>query len=123
MTQPAVLVVDDDGFIRQALKRSFRKLPVEVFEAENGLQALTLLKNGLNPALIISDIDMPACSGLELAQQCKAEFPSIPMILCSGGAYDLQASALGVKYFDKPVDVKILIEEIRKVLDQNAYPT
>lgn len=125
-TTKSVLIVDDDGFVRRALKRTLRDLPVEVLEAENGHQALTLLRQGLEPALIISDIDMPVVSGLELAEYVRIEFPHIPMILCSGGAYDMQVSALsrasldaggpGIEYLPKPTPPSVFKEKVRKLV-------
>lgn len=112
-----VLIVDDDPFVRQSMKRVLRNVDIEIREAENGQEALDLLRGGLSPAIIISDVDMPVLSGLELAQHRKDEFPGIPMVLCSGGAYDLQASALGVDYYAKGNDAPAsLRERVLKVL-------
>ena len=60
-----VLLVEDDIDVRKALRRSLKNLGVEIREAINGLNALELIRGGLTPSLILSDIEMPAMNGLE----------------------------------------------------------
>ena len=96
-----VLLVDDDEFVRRAVKRTLGDSGAEVVEASDGAQALELLRGGLRPAVIVSDVDMPVMSGLLLAKHCKEEFPDIPMILVSGGGHERAAADLGVTYFEK----------------------
>ena len=114
-----ILLVDDDDMVRRALKRSLARdlqsLGIDVVEASDGQVALDLLRGGLIPVLVISDIDMPILNGLDLAKQCKEEFPSIPFILCSGGDHQDSVKKLGLTFFAKGTDsVATLKEEIKK---------
>jgi CheY-like chemotaxis protein len=115
-----ILVVDDEVQLRTLVKTVLRRQHVqaEFVDAANGKEALDLLQAGFCPSLIISDIDMPVMTGLELAQHCKAEFPSIPMILCSGNpnhaatVHDLG----GVGFFEKGGSYSAFPEKVKEVL-------
>lgn len=111
-----VLLVDDDAIVRKALMRLLRTCGADIREAVNGEEALTLLREGLRPAIIISDIDMPAMNGLVLARHVKAEFPTLQLVLCSGGGHERAASELGVEYYPKPTDPSTLRELVKNAL-------
>ncbi len=113
----SILVVDDEVQIRTLLKAVLRKLGVEIHEVVNGKEALDLLRTGFAPAIIISDIDMPEMSGLKLAEHCKNEFPSIPMILCSGNPNHAEAVAkLGITFFEKGNSYSFFPLKVKEVL-------
>lgn len=112
-----VLVVDDDELVRRSVKRMLRDSGAEVREAQNGAEALKLLREGLRPAIIVSDVDMPEMNGLLLAKHCKEEFPEVPILLCSGGGHQQAAADLGVLYFEKANDSPaVLRAHVKKVL-------
>ncbi len=111
----AILLVDDDDIIRRSVKRILHGVlantDVEILEATNGEEALALLRNGLTPAVILSDVDMPKMNGLALVKCCKAEFATIPIVLCSGGSYEEAAEKLGVQYHAKGLDSPAMLRE------------
>ena len=111
-----LLLVDDDATVRRAMRRLLSSLDVEIREAINGLNALELIRSGLAPAVILSDVDMPALNGLEFVEKRNAEFAHIPVILCSGGSYQMQASALGVEYYEKGSDLQTLLDLVKNLL-------
>lgn len=111
-----VLLVDDDEVVRRAMKRLLRHCGAEIREAGDGAEALELLRGGLKPAIIISDVDMPKLNGLRLAIHVKEEFPSIPMIVCSGGGHEELAGNIGVRYLAKPADPALLRDIVQKAL-------
>jgi DNA-binding response OmpR family regulator len=84
-TLTKVLVVEDDTYMQLILKE-FLSEKYEVEICENGLDALSFLQNGNLPNLVISDLNTPKLSGLELLQQLKASdfFMDIPVIVLSG---------------------------------------
>lgn len=68
-----IMIVDDSKTSRMQLKFTLEKLPLEVFEAENGKEALKVFKNNPKIQLIITDQNMPEMTGLELTQEVRKE--------------------------------------------------
>ncbi len=79
-----VLLVDDHSMIRDALKQYLEDEPEfnVVAEAENGRQALDILKRK-KVDVIIADINMPVMNGIEFMENIKLTFPSIPVLIIS----------------------------------------
>lgn len=77
-----VLLVDDQMLFRKAIAAylsSYADIKV-VGDAENGLQAVEKAKE-LNPDLILMDISMPECDGLEATKKIKAIMPEVKIIM------------------------------------------
>lgn len=104
-----ILVADDEDVIRKGiiviLKRELGG-DICYLEAENGIEALKLYKEHL-PQIVITDIRMPFCDGLNLIKNIKETGYSPTIIIISGYAdfeYAKSAIKLGVKeYVLKPV--------------------
>lgn len=65
MTQPQVLVVDDDQLIRAMVRDALSDVPCDIREADSGDAALRLVEQQ-KPALVLLDLVMPGKSGLEV---------------------------------------------------------
>lgn len=76
-----VLLVDDHALVRNGVASllAARKIDV-VGEAADGLEALEKARS-LHPDLILMDIKMPRCSGLEATRLIKAEMPDIKVVI------------------------------------------
>lgn len=119
-----ILVVDDERDMQTLFEQRFRKeirdRKVHFAFAASGEEALTYLHNHNHEAvLILSDINMPGMSGLELLKHIKQQYASPPpvvmMITAYGDAenYD-QAMQLGADDFlTKPLDFKLLKEKLK----------
>lgn len=96
-----VLVVDDDESVRDVSKLVLASQGYEVITAENGFDALQLLRRAL-PNLIVSDLSMPGMSGFEFLSVVRRRFPHLPVIAISG-AYNGQrpTGVLCDAYFTK----------------------
>lgn len=79
-----VLVVDDEPIIRKVITGHLVAAGYVVKAAVDGLDALVKLRGGI-PDLIISDINMPRMSGVELINIVRRRFPQIPVIAITGG--------------------------------------
>lgn len=91
----SVLVVDDSPVDRMLAAKLLKARPdVEVAEAENGRDALALMRRHL-PAVVVTDILMPEMDGLELLDATLREFPHVPVILMtSKGSEEMATRAL-----------------------------
>ena len=82
-TDVKLMIVDDELSIRTSLSQSFSEMGYCVRSAESGRSALLKIQQGL-PHILISDINMPGMSGLELMSCVRRQFPSIRVIAMSG---------------------------------------
>ena len=120
----AVLIVDDNAFIRQALCELFtRETDFKVCgEAENGREA-TEKAQQLHPDLIVLDLSMPVMNGLEAARVLKRLLPTVPIIMFSafGDRFvEQQARLVGIsEVVSKSENAAVLIHKARGLL----YPT
>ena len=118
-----ILYVEDDFTIRESMYNIFLKLFKEVYVAKDGKDGLelfsSLTNNQLTVDLIISDINMPNMSGLEMVKEIKNIDKNIPFILTTAHAeteYFLDAIKLGVMHYAiKPIIMKELIHQIEDI--------
>src|ERR1700756_3792717 len=107
-----ILVVDDEESIREFLEIMLRKEGYEVTCAEDGQKALDILKKK-NFDMVISDMQMPNMTGLELLKNCKDQYPDIMfMMITAFGTTEtaVEAMKLGAyDYLSKPFK----IDEVR----------
>jgi CheY-like chemotaxis protein len=82
-TRPVILCVDDEENSLLLRKLVLQKAGYEVLTATSGKEALRVT-DSRSVDLIVSDQLMPGMSGTELAQQVKAQFPRLPVVLISG---------------------------------------
>lgn len=119
-----ILVVDDEHDIKTLFEQRFRKEirnnEIKFAFALSGEDALNYLQsNNQEAVLILSDINMPGMSGLELLGQIKQNYkkppPVVVMITAYGDSENYEkAMELGADDFlTKPVDFKELKEKIK----------
>jgi len=107
---PRVLVVEDDPDIRRLVVNALRRDGYEVREAVDGQGLLVELASPNPPSsddhdLIISDIRMPICTGLQILEALRRAQWTVPVILMTAfGDEETRKSAdeLGAVIFDKP---------------------
>jgi signal transduction histidine kinase/ActR/RegA family two-component response regulator len=78
-----VLVVDDEGFVRELLAEILESEDCEVFSAPNGLDALELFRNHIFDG-VLTDVGMPGMSGWELAEEIRRTHETIPIAVITG---------------------------------------
>ena len=116
-----ILIVDDELSLRRAVARFFARLNYEVIEAADGLSALAELeRRDWMVDLVLTDVEMPGISGLELANRIRLRAPGIPILYMSGFVDSRTASgdvaAADGAMLMKPFDFAVLVERVREVL-------
>jgi len=117
-----ILVVDDDETIRRALVQVLRRAGYEARGAENGLEALDVIK-AEQFDLVATDLVMPELDGLELIKELAHARPGIKVIAISGGGiWDKQsllttAGMLGALVaLEKPFEMQDFLAMVEEVL-------
>ena len=80
-----VLLVDDEPRVLEALRRTLRVPAYRVLTASDGREALSLMAAG-GVDVLISDIDMPGMSGIELIEEVRRRHPEVIRLLLTGDA-------------------------------------
>jgi DNA-binding NtrC family response regulator len=117
-----ILIIEDESSIRRVLKKiiSEESSAYEVFEAEDGMQGVELIKEN-DYDLVLCDIKMPKMDGVEVLQYSKKIKPELPFLMISGhGDLETAVSTMRLGAFDyisKPPDLNRLLNAIRNALD------
>lgn len=116
-----ILIVDDEDIIRKSMVKiiDWKTLGFdEVYDAENGLDALEILKTK-EIDLVLADIKMPFMDGLELSAIIKKDFPKVSVVIISGhDEFHMAQQAIlhGVlDYILKPIGDVSLSEKILEI--------
>ena len=116
-----LLVVDDEVGIRDVIREYAIADNYEVIEAENGIEAVSIMDSNNDIDLIILDIMMPKMDGYTALKKIRENY-NTPVIMLSARAdeYDkLQSFDLGVDdYVTKPFSPKELMARIKAVLNR-----
>ncbi len=116
---PRILVVDDEPAVRRYVCRVLDSAGFVVDEAADGAEALERVRSDPGWDLIVTDIVMPRCNGIELQQQLTTIAAGLPIILMSGYA-TAQLAELGIPapcgMLVKPFEPDRLLDEVRRCL-------
>lgn len=127
-----VLIVDDDGAIREMLAHYLRDCGYRIDTAVDGEAGVAFCRESC-PDLVMCDVRMPGMDGIALLGALKAAHPDLPVIIVSGtGEMDdaIQALRLGAwDYVTKPIlDFAVLdhaleraLERARLIAENRAY--
>lgn len=81
---PRILVVDDDPFVREILEFVLQASDYAVETAQGGDEALEKCLSNQGIDLVVSDMNMPGMSGLELTRELRKNGIDIPIIVLTG---------------------------------------
>lgn len=122
-----VMIVDDHVLYRAGVRTTLSsKKDVQVIgEADNGLHLLNMLKGGMDPDVILLDIQMPVMDGIATLPEVKKLFPQIKIImltLLDDQTVVTKLMELGANsYLVKTSDAEIIYEAIRTCYRQEFY--
>src|SRR5436189_4697771 len=121
-----ILVMDDDGMLRGAIRIALEAAGYEVLEAADGHAGLRLQREQ-TADLVLVDIFMPERDGLEVIRALRAEIPQPKIVAMSGGGRTGQvevlraAAALGAsRTLLKPFQPQELLKAVRELLGERA---
>ena len=118
-----ILIIEDEPAIRRVLVKilSDEDKSHELFEAENGIEGINLIKKHQFD-LIISDVKMPKVDGIEVLEFINSNFPETPFVMISGhGDLDMAVDSMkkgAFDYISKPPDLNRLLTTVRNALDK-----
>ncbi|WP_018132170.1 response regulator transcription factor [Effusibacillus pohliae] len=118
-----VLVVDDEQSIQKLVEYNLRQAGYEVSTADNGMQALELIRAD-RPDLVILDLMLPGLGGMEVCQQLRKDGISIPIIMLTARDDEVDR-ILGLEmgaddYVTKPFSPRELVARVKAVLRRSA---
>ncbi|NEX63039.1 response regulator [Noviherbaspirillum galbum] len=118
MFDQMILLVDDNDDLRNSLVDLLGLHGISCTGAENGAQALALLRQGLIPGLVLLDLMMPVMNGWEFMEQALLEFPGlsfdIPVVIMSAISDHVPMPGWAAERIRKPVSFDALAAVIQR---------
>jgi FixJ family two-component response regulator len=122
----AIAVIDDDDAVLDSLRLYFVRHDVDSACFAAADEFLASVKRGQRFDCIVSDVRMPALSGLDLIHRLQDERVATPVILITGhGDVDMAVAAIKIGAFDfieKPFDEARLLASIRNAVAKGRQP-
>lgn len=115
-----LLYVEDDKDVRETIVESLRDVTQNILIADDGVQALKVLSENKDIDAILSDINMPNMSGLEMLIEIRRRGLETPVVFLSGfvdRANLLNALRAGaLDFLEKPIDIPVLCRIVSRAL-------
>ena len=120
-----ILVVDDDRAVRESLRRSLAFNGYSVELAQDGLEALDLIRSDRPDALVL-DVMMPRLDGLEVCRQLRSTGDDLPiLVLTARDSVSERVAGLDAgadDYLPKPFALEELLARMRALLRRRVLP-
>ena len=116
----SVMVVEDDPDAREALEQFLEIFGYEAVTAKNGSEALSILKSGVRPELILLDLMMPVMDGWQFVDEIARdpELRQTPIAVTSACDSEPPKPPVSAGVFRKP----IVLPQLLAMLRDNATP-
>ncbi len=123
MNDPAVLIVEDDANLREALYDTLSSTALPVITTDNGLSALSILEKE-HVGLVLSDLQMEPMDGVTLLGRIREQHPTMPAVLMTAfgtieNAVDVMRNGAS-DYLVKPFEADELKRVVGKYLKTTA---
>jgi DNA-binding NtrC family response regulator len=114
--QHAILIVEDEPFIRDDLVDFFEDAGFEVFDAESADHAIGIMEANPSIGIVLTDVDMPgSMNGVKLAHLIYERYPPTLLIIGSGAVKAKPSEVpIGTMFFSKPFDQRSVLNSIQK---------
>ena len=125
MIGSTILLVEDEGFVREVTCEILELAGYEVLKARNGAEARRVFQQcGENTQLLLTDVVLPDENGRDLATYLKTIHPGFKTIFISGYPENtISRNGLqpgGVFYLPKPFSVESLMRKVKEVLAEET---
>jgi len=122
-----ILLVEDHPMMADALSLSLGKLerPAQVRRATDLQAACQLAAQGPDPDLVMLDLGLPGCSGIEALERFRERFPALPVVVVSGASNPstinaaLDLGAMG--FIPKSAPSEVFLSAVRLVASGGIY--
>jgi two-component system cell cycle sensor histidine kinase/response regulator CckA len=116
---PRVLLVEDEGAVRELLSSALERNGFDVVTAGSAEEALTLASPAFQ--ILLSDISLPGMSGVQLARQLRRSLPALRVLLMSGYAREEFSSGPNavddLPFIPKPFATRTVVERLRSLIE------
>lgn len=121
-----MLIIDDDAVFCEIADQLFSSLGYTVRCAEDGFEALAMMKEAL-PDIVICDLNMPRMSGFELLRIVRRRFPQIAVVAMSGEYVDAEwpEGVIADAYLQKGShkSPEVLVVKVKELLEKSPLRT
>jgi signal transduction histidine kinase len=119
-----ILLAEDHELMRRATQRLLEQAGYTVTSVVNGQEALALLEGGSQFDILLTDISMPALSGIDLVERLSSSNHTIPTVFISGDGgrmpRQFESRSFKTRFLSKPFAQEDLIDAIEKILTQRS---
>jgi len=120
MTEPVILVAEDDDSNYKYIEIILKKASYKVIRATNGFESVDICRNNPEICVLLTDLKMPGMDGFESTRLIRTFLPDLPIIVLSAylnSSGENEAKSAGcTEYLVKPVNKIKLVETINAVL-------
>lgn len=121
MSVDKILVVDDEDSIREIVASMLTAAGYQCRKAGSGVEALSILANGEEFSLILSDLMMRDLDGIGLLEQTKVKYPEMPVIMVTA-VHDVSVALGAIRngaydYLLKPFEREQLLASVRRAIE------
>jgi CheY-like chemotaxis protein len=112
-----ILIVDDDPAVRTTLGMFLMSAGHDVATADNGITAVAHLSSTV-PDLLVTDLNMPLMSGIELISHLRSLHPKVPIVAMSGDYLGeaVPAGIIADRFYPKGQNLQHLLATIASLI-------
>ena len=116
VSQPIVLVVEDNSLVRVVIADFLQSAGFDVIQAVDGAAALKVLASGAEFNVLFSDVQMPGpIDGVGVAMRVRAQRPDMPIVLTSGHGVP-ESLPRGGRFVSKPYDNRKVVSLLHEMV-------
>jgi two-component system, NtrC family, response regulator AtoC len=119
-TQRKLLIVDDEPALVEILQEYLGPVCDQILTAKNGAEALSLIRSSSDISAVLSDINMPVMTGLELLETLRKEFNAIPFVVLTAygdkQSYQKAVNLNATDFLEKPYEQDALIKVMERAI-------